>query len=90
MFSRAYLLAVAIAIVVKAGTLHVTHALNGPELGKAPHAQKNSITYLAVYASAGNEPAVTHPIAPRIDEPKMCRPRALCRSADHPRNREKK
>lgn len=35
--------AVAIAIATIAGTLQVTHALRGPELGNAPHAQKNNI-----------------------------------------------
>jgi len=72
------------------GTLQVTHALNGPELGKAPHAHRKRQPYLAVYASAGRRPAVSQPMPPMVELAVTCHPRALKWSALQPRKRQTK
>ena len=41
-------MAVAMAMVAILGTLQVTQALSGPELGNGPHAQRNNIQYREV------------------------------------------
>ena len=70
------------------GTLQVTHALNGPELGKAPQAQRKRQPYRAVYASAGSRPAVSQPMPPMVEMAATCQPRALKWSALQPMRRQ--
>lgn len=68
--------------------VQVTHPLNGFALGNAPDAQRNSIAYRALYASAGSTAWTSHPTPPTIDEHATWKPRALRVSADQARRRQ--